>query len=51
MVRETLAKQLIKAEPNLTDRQVRIKVFRHLYTSDQNVQQLLGIAWDESFKE
>jgi hypothetical protein len=51
MMCETLATQISKAEPNLTDRQVRIKVFRRLYASDKNAQQLLDMAWDESLKE
>ena len=46
----SLANQIQKAEPDLTERQLRIKVFRRFYASDKNAQKLLDMAWDESFK-
>jgi hypothetical protein len=51
MMYETLANQISKAEPELTERQVRIKVFRRFYASDKNAQELLDIAWNESLNE
>jgi len=46
----SLANQIQKAEPGLTKRQLRIKVFRRFYASDKNAQKLLDMAWDESLK-
>ena len=44
----TIALQIRKAEPWLTERQVKILVARRFYASDEKAQQLLDLAWEDA---
>ncbi|MGL4943008.1 MAG: hypothetical protein ACRC46_07445 [Thermoguttaceae bacterium] len=48
---QMLANQIKLVEPNLTERQLRIKVARRIYMSDSNTQKLLDMAENAATRE
>ena len=47
----TIALQIKKAEPGLTERQVKVLVARRFYASDEKAQQLLDLAWEDASRD